>query len=382
MDSFDESYGTAEGDVIHPAASRPFDDDGYIAYDPRLQSQRYEFDVPPAPEDDDGGGIHNPPPPPPNDYFGGDSMQSPESYGFVASVNQEYSPSPFEASPQPPQDSHAANVHSKPYDIGADSEGLFSSAASGDIGPLLPDPSQMREEGAAFREWRRQNAIFLEEKEKKEKEMRNQIIHEANEYIRTFYEKRKQNGETTKAHNRESEKLYLANQEKFHKEADKQYWKAIAELVPREIANIEKRGRKKEEERKPGITVIQGPKPGKAADLSRMRQIFQKLKVKPPPHMIPPPPPKDGKDDANKETTKNAKDGNNKETTKDSKDEANKDGKGTNEAKKDDKVVTQPDDKPVVEAPKTEIPAGSGSGSSEGEKEKKVDTDPASSHAS
>lgn len=52
-----------------------------------------------------------------------------------------------------------------------------------------------------------QNAIFLEEKEKKEKEMRNQIIHEANEYIRTFYEKRKQNYETTKAHNRESEKV-------------------------------------------------------------------------------------------------------------------------------------------------------------------------------
>ncbi|KAJ0082607.1 hypothetical protein Patl1_10791 [Pistacia atlantica] len=136
-----------------------------------------------------------------------------------------------------------------------------------------------------------QNAIQLEEKEKREKEMRIQIIEEAEEYKRGFYEKRKLNIETNKTNNREREKLYLANQDKFHKEADKQYWKAIAELIPNEVPNIEKKRGKKDQEKKPSITVVQGPKPGKPTDLSRMRHILVKLKHNPPPHMLPPPPP-------------------------------------------------------------------------------------------
>jgi len=97
------------------------------------------------------------------------------------------------------------------------------------------------------------------------------------------------------------EQLYLANQEKFHKEADKNYWKAIGEIIPREVPNIEKKRAKKDQDKKPSITVLQGPKPGKPTDLSRLRQILLKLKHTPPPHMIPPPPapakdPKDGKD--------------------------------------------------------------------------------------
>lgn len=93
----------------------------------------------------------------------------------------------------------------------------------------------------------------------------------------------------------------MASREKFHAEADKNYWKAISELIPHEVPAIEKRG-KKDKEKKPSVVVIHGPKPGKPTDLSRMRQILLKLKHNPPPHMKPKPPP-------SSETKKDAKNG-------------------------------------------------------------------------
>ncbi|TYH76365.1 hypothetical protein ES332_D04G080700v1 [Gossypium tomentosum] len=146
----------------------------------------------------------------------------------------------------------------------------FGQDFGGSDGPVLPPPAEMEpEEGVALREWRRENAIRLEEKEKREKELLSQIIEEADQY-----------------------KIFVANHEKFHAEADKHYWKAIAELIPNEVPTIEKRG-KKEKEKKPSIVVVQGPKPGKPTDRSRMRQILVKLKHNTPSHLkhSPPPPP-------------------------------------------------------------------------------------------
>lgn len=72
-------------------------------------------------------------------------------------------------------------------------------------------------------------------------------------------------------------------------------------LIPHELPSTEKKRGKKEQEKKPSVIVIQGPKPGKPTDLSRMHHILMKLKHTPPPHMKPPPPPapaadKDAKD--------------------------------------------------------------------------------------
>lgn len=114
--------------------------------------------------------------------------------------------------------------------------------------------------------------------------MRKQIVLEAENFKRAFRDRLKLNTEARKAYNREKEKVFVQNQEKFHTEADKHYWKAIAEFVPKEVAEIKKRG-KKESEKKPSVVVIQGPKPGKPTDLSRMRQMLSKLKHNPPPPM-------------------------------------------------------------------------------------------------
>lgn len=50
---------------------------------------------------------------------------------------------------------------------------------------------------------------MLEEKEKKEKELRMQILEEAEVFIRDFYEKRKLNVDSNKTINREKEKVRI-----------------------------------------------------------------------------------------------------------------------------------------------------------------------------
>lgn len=52
-----------------------------------------------------------------------------------------------------------------------------------------------------------QNAILLEEKEKNEKELQSQIVLEAEEFRKAFFEKRNLNIETGKGQNREREKV-------------------------------------------------------------------------------------------------------------------------------------------------------------------------------
>ncbi|KAL6541614.1 hypothetical protein OROGR_011100 [Orobanche gracilis] len=158
--------------------------------------------------------------------------------------------------------------------------------------PILTPPAEMEpEEGYALREWRRQNTIRLEEKEKREKEALSQIIVAAEDFMIELHRKGQLTCETNKASNREKEKVFVASQEKFHAAAGKDYWKSIAELIPNEVPTIEKRKGKKGQDEKHSTFVIQGPKPGKPTDLARMRQILLKLKHNTPPHLKPSHPP-------------------------------------------------------------------------------------------
>ncbi|KAJ8535425.1 hypothetical protein K7X08_023145 [Anisodus acutangulus] len=145
-------------------------------------------------------------------------------------------------------------------------------------------------QGSALREWTRLNTIRLEEKEKREKEVLSQIVDEADEFKIEFYRKREVTVETNMATNRDKEKLLVVSHEKFHAEATGNYWRSIGELIPNEVATIEKKKGKKDEEKKPSIVAINGPKPGKPTDLSRMRQILLKLKHNTPRHLEPSPP--------------------------------------------------------------------------------------------
>ncbi|KAL8539233.1 hypothetical protein ACS0TY_001019 [Phlomoides rotata] len=167
----------------------------------------------------------------------------------------------------------------------------YFSSGTFDNGPILPRAAGMEpEEGYALREWRRENAIRLEEKEKREKELLRQIIGEAEEYKVEFQRKIQIKCETNRASTREKEIVFIANHERFHAEAAQDYWKSIAELIPKEVPKIEKRKGRKEQDKKQLIAVVQGPKPGKPTDQSRMRQILLKLKHNTPPHLKHSPP--------------------------------------------------------------------------------------------
>ncbi|RAL51288.1 hypothetical protein DM860_010790 [Cuscuta australis] len=206
--------------------------------------------------------------------------------------------------PSPPQIySSGGGLGSDPADFSTlQDEKPFDDGFPASNGPILPPPPEIQEEGFALREWRRQNAIQLEKKEKREKELLGQIIDEADSYKVQFYKKRQLAMEANKAACREKERLFIARHEKLNAEADKHYWKAIAELIPNEVPTMEKKG-KKSQEKNPAVAItIKGPKPGKPTELSRMRQIVLKLKHNTPPHLMLAPP-------TATNTTKDAKSG-------------------------------------------------------------------------
>lgn len=325
------SFDSYEGGGEDLANTRPFDNDGYMGFDPRLPSQRFDsFRMPEESYgedhftqedskemgglDEDEFGVHKErtsrngsfdamgggtsPPPPYNSGFD-DELGDGQSPSMSSSFGQS-----FESRLQPdfvPTDGFSSSMDSNGKGMRHDdslphSEGLgygFPPSTGFDDGAaVLPPPDEMQpEEGFILREWKQKNAIRLEEKARNERERLSQIIDAADSYKDAFYEKRKAHCEASKNNNRDKEKVLLENHKDFHANADKHYWKAIAELIPHELPSKEVKSRGKKDQKKPTVVFNHGPKPGKATDLTRMRQVLVKLKHNPPAHMKPPPPP-------------------------------------------------------------------------------------------
>ena len=125
-DSFTQ---TSDDSVPTTGSTRPFDDDGYLGYDPRLPSQRF-------------------------DSF------SATQFGDSESIKDSATDSPIFHNSSTADDVFAAQPASEaqsPPSIFAESNGQgFDGGFGGSDGPILPPPSEMeRQEGVALREWRR-----------------------------------------------------------------------------------------------------------------------------------------------------------------------------------------------------------------------------------
>ncbi|KAK1271411.1 Clathrin light chain 2 [Acorus gramineus] len=189
MSGFD-AFGS-DGEDHPAAATRPFDDDGYLGYDPRLPSQRFDAftsfagdaDSVKDSADDVASPVHTPA----HDGGGDDSFPPPSTEIPI-----------YGSDPQ-------GYVPFSPESNGKNFDGVFAAPSDG---PILPPPAEMEpDEGFVLREWRRQNAIQLEEKERREKELVMQIREEAEEYKIDFFRRRMINCETNRTNNREKEKV-------------------------------------------------------------------------------------------------------------------------------------------------------------------------------
>ncbi|RYR68838.1 hypothetical protein Ahy_A03g015312 [Arachis hypogaea] len=110
---------------------------------------------------------------------------------------------------------------------------------------------------------------FILGKMKKKKELLNQIIKEAEEYIQAFYEKRKVNCEASKATNKETEKV-----EEIVKFPSAFLWNIIH-------FNISKLKRMNVNMCRYTWQTKRSPKPGKPTNLARMHQMILKLQQNP-----------------------------------------------------------------------------------------------------